>query len=51
MKNLNELDDAAVVNFAGSGKFDVVAAALAPLNDVPTALMARVWKYPAPTCC
>ncbi len=42
MKNLNELDDAAIVKFVGSGKFDEVAAALALLNDVPTGLMARV---------
>jgi uncharacterized protein (DUF2336 family) len=42
MKDLNELDDAAVVKFVGGGKFDEVAAALAALNDVPTALMARV---------
>src|SRR5204863_2105553 len=42
MKDLNELDEAAIVKFVGSGKFDEVAAALAILNDVPTELMARV---------
>jgi uncharacterized protein (DUF2336 family) len=42
MKSLNELDEAAIVKFVGSGKFDEVAAALAVLNDVPTDLMARV---------
>ena len=42
MKNLNELDEAAIVKFVGSGKLDEVAAALALLNDVPTELMARV---------
>jgi uncharacterized protein (DUF2336 family) len=42
MKNLNELDEVAIVKFVGNGKFDEVSAALALLNDVPTALMARV---------
>jgi hypothetical protein len=42
MKDLNELNEAAIVKFVGSGKFDEVAAALAVLNDVPTDLMARV---------
>jgi uncharacterized protein (DUF2336 family) len=42
MKSLNELDEAAIVKFVGSGKFDEVAAALAALNNVPTELMARV---------
>src|SRR4029078_7014043 len=44
--DLNELDDAAIVKFVGNGKFDEVAAALAALNDVPTALMARVLEGP-----
>ncbi|WP_291615688.1 DUF2336 domain-containing protein [Bradyrhizobium sp.] len=44
MKELGELDEAAIVKFVGSGKFDEVAAALAALNDVPTALMARVME-------
>lgn len=42
MKELNELDEAAIVKFVGGGKFEEVAAALAALNDVPTELMARV---------
>ena len=42
MKQLNELNEAAIVKFVGSGKFEEVAAALAVLNDVPTELMARV---------
>ena len=42
MKDLGELDEAAIVKFVGGGKFDEVSAALAALNDVPTALMARV---------
>ena len=46
MKNLNELDEAAIVKFVGNGKFDEVAASLAALNDVPTALMARVLEGP-----
>jgi uncharacterized protein (DUF2336 family) len=44
MKELNELDEAAIVKFVGSGKFAEVAAALAVLNEVPTALMARVME-------
>ena len=43
---MNELDDAAIVKFVGSRKFDEVAASLAALNDVPTALMARVLEGP-----
>jgi uncharacterized protein (DUF2336 family) len=46
MKSLNELDEAAIVKFVGSGKFDEVSASLAVLNDVPTALMARVMEGP-----
>jgi uncharacterized protein (DUF2336 family) len=42
MKNLNELDEAAIVKFVGNGKFDEVSATLGLLNDVPTGLMARV---------
>ena len=44
MKELNELDEAAIVKFVGSGKFEEVAAALAVLNHVPTALMAKVME-------
>jgi hypothetical protein len=46
MKDLGELDEAAIVKFVGGGKFDEVSAALAVLNDVPTALMARVMEGP-----
>jgi hypothetical protein len=42
MKELNELDDAAVFTFAEANKFDEVIVALAVLNDVPTELMARL---------
>src|SRR5262249_20691476 len=44
MKNLNELDEAAIVKFVGSGKWDEVAASLGGLNDVPTSLLARVME-------
>src|SRR6266436_5617103 len=46
LKDLNELDSAAIVKFVGAGKFDEVAASLAALNDVPTELMARVIEGP-----
>ena len=46
LKDLNELDDAAIVKFIGSGKFEEVAAALAVLNDVPTELMVRLLEGP-----
>jgi uncharacterized protein (DUF2336 family) len=46
MKELNELDDAAVFNFAGSKKFDEVIASLAVLNDMPTDMMARLIEGP-----
>ena len=46
MKDLGELDGAAIAKFVGSGKFDEVAAALAALSDVPTELMARVLEGP-----
>lgn len=42
MKELNELDDAAVFQFAEQRRFDEVAASLAILNDVPTEMMARL---------
>lgn len=44
MKDLNELNEAAIVKFVGSGKFPEVTASLAALNDVPTPLMARVME-------
>lgn len=46
MKDLGELDGAAIVKFVGARKFDEVAASLAALNDVPTDLMARVLEGP-----
>lgn len=42
MKQLNELDDAAVYKFAEAGKFDEVTVALAVLNDVPIVLIERL---------
>ncbi len=46
LKDLNELDEAAIVKFVGSGKFEEVAAALAAMNAVPTELMVRVIEGP-----
>ena len=46
MKGLNELDDAAVYNFAESKKFDEVTVALAVLNDMPIEMMARLMEGP-----
>ena len=46
LKEHNELDDAAIVKFAGSGKLDEVAAALAVLNNVPTEMMVRLLEGP-----
>jgi hypothetical protein len=46
MKDLNELDSAAVIKFAGARKFDEVAASLAVLNNVPTDMMARLLEGP-----
>lgn len=46
LKEHNELDDAAMVKFAGARKFDEVAAALALLNNVPTDMMARLLEGP-----
>ena len=42
LKDLNELDDAAVIKFAETKKFEEMAASLAILNDVPTEMMARL---------
>ena len=44
MKELNELDDAAVYNFAEAGKFDQVTVALAVLNDMPVEMTARLME-------
>ena len=46
LKEHNELDDAAVIKFAGSRKHDEVAASLAILNSVPTEMMARLLEGP-----
>jgi uncharacterized protein (DUF2336 family) len=46
LKEHNELNDAAMVKFAGAKKFDDVAAALALLNNVPTDMMARLLEGP-----
>jgi uncharacterized protein (DUF2336 family) len=42
MKGLNELNDAAIVKFVETKRFDEVTAALAILTNVPTALIAKV---------
>jgi uncharacterized protein (DUF2336 family) len=46
MKGLNELNDAAVIKFAETKKFDEVAASLALLNSVTTDMMARLLEGP-----
>jgi uncharacterized protein (DUF2336 family) len=46
MKGLNELNDAAVIKFAQTKKFDEVAASLALLNNVPTDMMVRLLEGP-----
>jgi len=46
LNDLNELDDAAVIKFAGANKFEEVAASLAILNNVPTDMMARLLEGP-----
>jgi uncharacterized protein (DUF2336 family) len=46
LNDLNELNDAALIKFAGAKKFDEVAASLAILNNVPTDLMARLLEGP-----
>ena len=46
MKDMNELNDAAVVKFAETKKFDEVAASLAILNNVSTDMMARLLEGP-----
>lgn len=46
MKDLNELDESAILKFVGAGKFDEVSASLALLNDIPTPLVARVVEGP-----
>jgi uncharacterized protein (DUF2336 family) len=46
LKDLNELDDAAIIKFAKATKFEEMAAALALLNNLPTELMARLLEGP-----
>jgi uncharacterized protein (DUF2336 family) len=46
LKDLNELDEAAIAKFTEAGKFEEIAASLAVLNDVPTELMARLLEGP-----
>ncbi len=46
LKGMNELDDAAIVKFAETKKFDEVSASLAILNNVPTEMMARLLEGP-----
>jgi uncharacterized protein (DUF2336 family) len=46
LKEHNELNDAAVIKFAGARKYDEVAASLAVLNSVPTEMMARLLEGP-----
>jgi uncharacterized protein (DUF2336 family) len=46
LKDHNELNDAAIIKFAGARKFDEVAASLAILNSVPTEMMARLMEGP-----
>ena len=46
MKGLNELDDAAVYNFAESKKFDEVTVAIALLNEMPIEMVARLMEGP-----
>ena len=44
MKGLNELNDAAIIKFVETKRFDEVIAALAILTNVPTALIAKVME-------
>jgi hypothetical protein len=46
MKELNELDDAAVFKFAEEKKNNEVVVSLAVLNDVPTEMMGRLLEGP-----
>lgn len=44
MKQLNELDDAAIYDFAEAGKFDEVTVSLALLNDMTLDMMGRLME-------
>jgi uncharacterized protein (DUF2336 family) len=46
LKEHNELNDAAIVKFAGDGKFVEIAASLAILNTVSTEMMVRLLEGP-----
>ena len=46
LKQHNELDDAAVIKFAGAGKLEEVAASLAVLNNATTDMMVRLLEGP-----
>jgi hypothetical protein len=46
MKELNELDDAAVYKFAEDKKFDEVTVSLAVINDVPAEMVAKLVEGP-----
>ena len=46
LKQHNELDDAAVIKFAGAGKLEEVAASLAILNNATTDMMVRLLEGP-----
>jgi uncharacterized protein (DUF2336 family) len=46
LKDLNELDEAAVVKFAEGKKIEEIAASLAVLNNVTTEMMARLLEGP-----
>jgi len=46
LKQHNELDDAAIIKFAGAGKIEEVAASLAVLNNVATDMMMRLLEGP-----
>jgi uncharacterized protein (DUF2336 family) len=46
LKEHDELDEAAIIKFAGAGKIDEVAASLAILNNARTEMMARLLEGP-----
>jgi len=46
LKQHNELNDAAIIKFAGAGKFEEVAASLAVLNNATTDMMMRLLEGP-----
>jgi uncharacterized protein (DUF2336 family) len=46
LKDLNELDDAAIIKFAKAKRFEEMAASLALLNNLSTELMAKLLEGP-----